>query len=113
MERYARIIISEIDAGMYHVRLGNNTKPYRSKFWRYSFNSNNASSFDYMQTKKDIPKRLLKAYIPAFDYETFEKERQQLYMAPCMHGVERNPSYSAVSTPRAALFTHLDTSGVK
>lgn len=117
MKKYASIILDEIDAGLYRD-MGFRRRPeYFRRYMPRSFNSDlpRPTYGTYVRYQPTSPKFGLKDYIPPFDLHIPEDDRDNIHMFPCMHAhtAARKSSASAIPSPREALFSHLDHSGVK
>ncbi|KAF8185107.1 hypothetical protein BJ912DRAFT_973554 [Pholiota molesta] len=112
MMKYATIIIDEMDAYEDEgLRYGMGYRPYYSarRFWHAY------PPYEPYKPQTKPPKRNLNYFVPPFDFHIPEGNEENLYDLPCMkaHAAAHEFSTSAAPSPRAALFSHLDHSGVK
>jgi hypothetical protein len=116
MKKYASIILDEIDAGLYRD-MGFRRPEYFRRYISHSFNSDLAQPTysTYVRYQPTSPKFGLKDYISPFDLHIPKDDKENIHMFPCMHAhaAARKSSASATPSPREALFSHLDHSGVK
>jgi hypothetical protein len=109
MMKYATIIIDEMDA--------QEVLRYNMGYRYYSPRRFLDEYPPYKPYKPETkpPKRNLNYFVPPFDFHIPEGNKENLYDLPCMkaHAAAYEASTSAAPSPRAALFSHLDHSGVK
>jgi hypothetical protein len=114
MMNYATTILDELDDSEYGGRrYGMGYNPYGYPLWdedKYRY-----PRYKPYKPQTKPPKRNLNYFIPPFDFHIPEGNDENLYDLPCMkaHAAAHEFSTFAAPSPRAALFSHLDHSGVK
>ncbi|KAF9475200.1 hypothetical protein BDN70DRAFT_924153 [Pholiota conissans] len=131
MERYARIVLEQIDAGIYCDISRKRPEYFRRYMPKRKGNWDERDAYDWTPLKfpfsspplfgyyqpalpPEHARYNITNYVPPLLDDSSDKEN--IYEYPCMHAhaaVAHKSATSTTASPRAALFSHLDRSGVK